>query len=193
MITSFKELKNLTDSPFVMEIVEHLRNKNVEEIQREKFESIEKLKVLLDKSEWSKEEKNFAIEAAIKIAGTRFILDNGKNSKIGHLEKNITEVVKPIINDYHNILHPTFVYTEFMTNEQKVIETARKNHAEISAKRNSLIEKIRNDHPAEYLRLVPMLSELNRLLKISAMDEAREKEDLNLINTVATKLNVRLK
>lgn len=187
MVTTFKDLTAYIESPIAQEIIKKLRDRKTQEIVEEKKKARASLAQFLALESWSAEEEAAAIKSAITLAATRYVIDNGSKSKIGTIEKEIINSLQRTRREMVEVaplLHPDFVYTHFMTNDKRLIDETRKRHAEIQGRKLRLLAQIKERDPEEYSRIMPMINDLNELLKVSAIDESKEKEDIELINQV---------
>ena len=187
MAITFKDLTVYIESPIAQEIIKKLRDRKTLEIVEEKKRARTVLNQLLSLEAWSAEEEAAAVKAAITIAASRYVVDNGNKSKLGTIEKEIINSLKRThreITEVAPLLHPDFVYTHFMTRDNRLIDETKKRHSEIQGRKLRLLAQIKERDPEEYSRIMPMMEDLNELLKISAVDESKEKNDLELINQV---------
>jgi hypothetical protein len=191
MVTSFKDLTVYIESPIAQEIIKKLRDRKAQELIEEKKRARAIISELLTMEEWSTGEEEAAVKAAITLAASRYVIDNGNKSRIGTLENEIINNLKRTqreITDVAPLLHPDFVYTHFMTDDENLRNETKKRHAEIQGRKLRLLAQIKERDSDEYARLKGMIDDLNELLKVSAIDEAKEKEDLNLITQVQVRV-----
>jgi hypothetical protein len=191
MVTTFKDLTVYIESPLVQEIIKKLRDRKSQEITEEKKRARAIINELLTMEEWSTTEEEAAVKAAVTLAASRYVVDNGNKSKIGSIEKEIINNLKHTqkeIVEVAPLLHPDFVYTHYMTDDENLRNETKKRHAEIQGRKLRLLAQIKERDSDEYGRLKVMMDDLNELLKISAIDESKEKEDLNLITQVQVRV-----
>lgn len=186
---SFTELyEKYGNYPIVRSIIEEMLKLELEDLRLRKQKAIEKLSSLLSLSFWDEKEEKIAVRAGIEIAAARLVLDRGENSKLGKVERAIKELAEEIVPNYIVLFQPNFLYTIRVATTPIMSHEIIEKQKQLMAEKEKTLNQIKLISPAKYRALIPLLEQLDKILKFSVEDEVSERYELDLVNRLLKRI-----